>query len=128
MIQRCENKKSKDYKDYGGRGIVVCDEWRYSFKTFLHDMGVKPSIYHSLERIDVNGNYYKSNCKWATNLEQANNKRNSKRLEYNGINITVSEWARKIGMHRGSLQNRIDKKWPIEMILSTKLFKPGPKK
>ncbi len=127
MNERCSNIKSKDYKDYGGRGIFVCEDWKNDFIKFLYDMGECPDLC-SIERINVNGNYEKTNCKWATAIEQANNKRNSKRLEYNGINITVSEWARKIGMHRGSLQNRIDKNWPIEMILTTKLFKPGPKK
>lgn len=78
MIQRCENPKSTKYSDYGGRGIKVCKEWREDFEVFLRDMGRKPSPEHSIDRIDVNGNYESGNCRWATPEVQANNKRNSR--------------------------------------------------
>lgn len=74
MRQRCHDPKSNSYANYGGRGITVCDRWR-SFDKFLVDMGPKPSSNHSLDRIDVNGNYDPANCRWATALEQSKNRR-----------------------------------------------------
>ncbi len=74
MITRCSNPKNIDWKHYGGRGISVCREWRKSFAAFFRDMGSKP-MDHSIDRIDVNGNYEPSNCRWATSSEQQKNKR-----------------------------------------------------
>jgi hypothetical protein len=79
MIARCENPKNNSFLDYGGRGITVCQEWRKSFKAFLNDMGQKPSPDHSIDRIDVNGNYEPGNCRWATQSEQQLNKRPRKK-------------------------------------------------
>ncbi len=78
MIARCENPNVERYPYYGGRGIRVCDRWCDSFPAFLEDMGRKPSPKHSIDRKDVNGNYEPDNCRWATPVEQANNKCNSR--------------------------------------------------
>jgi hypothetical protein len=77
MKTRCYNKNNKDYKHYGGRGIIICDRWKNSFENFLNDMGEKPEGY-SIDRINVDGNYEPSNCRWATQKEQVNNRRTSK--------------------------------------------------
>jgi hypothetical protein len=77
MKQRCFNPRSKPFKNYGGRGITVCERWtgRDGFINFLNDMGKRPSLEYSIERINNNGNYEPSNCKWATQKEQLSNKR-----------------------------------------------------
>tara|TARA_R110000868_G_scaffold13848_3_gene64357 strand:- start:8415 stop:8933 length:519 start_codon:yes stop_codon:yes gene_type:complete len=80
MKQRCYNTNFRQYKDYGGRGIKVCERWKESFVNFLEDMGRKPSPQHSLDRINNDGNYEPSNCRWATRSEQQNNKRNNKKM------------------------------------------------
>lgn len=82
MIRRCYEKSNDSYKWYGARGIVVCDRWRNSFEAFYADMGNKPKATMSLDRIDSNGNYEPSNCRWATATVQAANKREQ------GISIT----------------------------------------
>lgn len=85
MKERCCNTKNKDFPDYGGRGITVCARWLNSFENFFSDMGLKPSPDHSLDRVNVNGPYSPDNCRWATKLEQAQNKRPRPawRTEYN---------------------------------------------
>lgn len=77
MRQRCYNKNLKSYKNYGGRGITVCERWNNSFLAFLEDMGYKPTDNHELDRIDNNGNYEPSNCRWVTHTENNRNKRNT---------------------------------------------------
>ncbi len=76
MWNRCTRPTAHEYKNYGGRGITVCIEWK-DFNNFVRDMGPRPSIRHTLDRKDNNGNYNKNNCKWSTWKEQANNRRNS---------------------------------------------------
>jgi hypothetical protein len=107
MKRRCYNINNEDYHNYGGRGIVVCDEWINSFKNFLADIGEKPSNFHSLDRVDVNGNYSKANCRWATKLEQSNNRRNSFFVTYNEIKMTIAEVAKKENINRSTLRSVI---------------------
>lgn len=107
MKTRCYNTNHLYYKHYGGRGIKVCDRWLNSFENFLADMGKKPSPKHSIERIDNNKGYSPENCKWATPIEQSNNKRTNIVVWINGCGRTVSEWAKIAGVDRKTVANRI---------------------
>jgi len=80
MKRRCQNPNTKDYKDYGGRGIRICEAWQW-YPYFLEDMGRKPSATYSLDRINVNGHYTPDNCRWATPKQQANNTRKSNKVK-----------------------------------------------
>lgn len=104
MLVRCYNKKNKSFHNYGGRGISVCDRWRYSFENFFEDMGERPSKKHSLDRFpDKNGNYEPINCRWATPKQQADNRRGNVWLEHEGKRIVQEDWARELGVYTGSL-------------------------
>lgn len=107
MKQRCGNTNSKDYKDYGYRGIKVCDEW-HIFEEFLADMGEKPDCM-SLDRKDVNGDYCKDNCRWATTEEQANNTRQNINITHNGKTMTLSQWSKELCLNYGTISNRYRK-------------------
>jgi len=120
---RCYNKNVNEYKLYGGRGIVVCDKWLYSFENFLSDMGLRPSKYHSIERINVNGNYEPSNCRWATQKEQQRNRRNNTTLSLNGENKTIAEWTELYGLKRCTISFRIRKGWNVEKAITTPTLK-----
>ena len=97
MRQRCLNKKNKAYKNYGGRGIKVCKEWE-SFEIFYKDMGERPEGM-TLDRINNDGNYEKSNCRWATDAEQTNNTRANILLTFEGMTKNVAQWARFKGFN-----------------------------
>lgn len=110
MRRRCNNPKNDAYEDYGGRGIIVCKEWNASFEAFYKDMGPRPSEKHTLDRIETNGNYEKSNCRWATWEEQQNNRRNNRPLKVNGIKYgSVYQLARAFNIPIGTLKDRIFK-------------------
>ncbi len=107
---RCLNPTVINYNDYGGRGIIICDRWKNSFENFLQDMGNKPDKSYSIERIDVNGNYEPSNCKWATKIEQANNKRNNIIILdtiTNKIYSSIAEASRDINMNFKTLWQQL---------------------
>lgn len=115
--ERCYNVNSPSYHQYGGRGIMISKNWMSSFESFYNDMGVKPSINHTIERIDVNKGYSKENCIWATKKQQANNRRSSYFLTYKGITKTRSEWADLINVNIRTLASRCRANKPIEQIL-----------
>lgn len=120
MLDRCSNPKNKHYNDYGGRGISVCERWKSSFENFLSDMGGRFADGMTIERDDVNGNYYPENCRLATSLEQSQNKRNSHFLLFRGKSQCVSAWARELGIQAGTIYVRINKLgWSVDMALST---------
>lgn len=105
MKKRCLNTNYEYYKDYGGRGISISDEWM-SFANFYNDMGDKPEGM-SIDRVDNNGGYCKENCRWATTKEQGNNKRNTVYVVYNGEIISIGNLSMLIGIHVSLLYRRI---------------------
>jgi len=90
--RRCLKINDIAYKDYGGRGIKICDRWKDSFKNFWEDMGERPSKYHSIDRIDNNKDYEPSNCRWGTPLEQGRNKRNVRLITFKNQTKCLTEW------------------------------------
>ena len=115
---RCSNPKNPNYARYGARGITVCDEWKNNFLSFLADMGPRPSLAHSVERIDNDGNYEPSNCKWATKSEQANNRRSSTIIEMCGERKTLAEWCRVNRIAPSTVCQRMNYGWKVERALT----------
>lgn len=107
IIQRCNNPNCNRYKDYGGRGITVCDRW-LKFENFIADMGMKPSPKHTMDRIDNDGNYEPINCRWATDEEQRRNRRDNRWIEYNGQRKIVADWAKDLGITRENLASQLN--------------------
>lgn len=114
MIQRCYRAGHISYKNYGGRGIVVCDRWKNSFPNFLTDLGLKPTPRHWLDRIDTNGNYEPGNCRWATPKEQLRNTRRNRIVEYQGKAMCMSELSEVTGILCSRLRWRIDNGWSVQ--------------
>lgn len=126
MKQRCHNPNHSSYKDYGGRGIKICERWldkENGFENFLSDLGYKPDFKYSLERIDFQGNYCPENCKWADNLEQSLNKRTTIILSYSNKTKKINEWAKYfnislsditilLNMHNWNIKQTFDLLWP----------------
>lgn len=121
MKMRCFNPKSDRFENYGGRGITVCQEWlgRGGFSRFLSDMGTRPSNKHSIDRKDVNGNYCKDNCRWATAEEQMSNTTRTISITFNGETKTLSQWSRHTGLSVPTLIGRLERGWPLEQALSS---------
>lgn len=120
MRQRCNNPKNKAWPNYGGRGISICDRWNHSdgFISFLADMGERKKG-TSLERINVNGNYEPSNCKWATTKEQGQNKRSTVYLTYKGATATLTQWADRLDIDPSRITGRLHRGWSVERALSS---------
>lgn len=114
MKARCYRESHPKYKDYGGRGIIVCPRWRepvMGYYNFIDDMGLPPFEHASIDRKDVNGDYAPDNCRWADPYTQANNKRNNRLITANGKTQTLSQWTRETGMGHKTITNRLDLGW-----------------
>lgn len=122
MVRRCCNPDDKDYSRYGGRGIKVCEKWlgENGFENFLKDMKERPSIDHTIHRVNNDGNYEPDNCIWTIQEVQDNNKTNTHFITYNNKTQSLALWAKEKGMKRVTLSQRINKyKWSIEKSLNT---------
>ena len=129
MIQRCYNKNNPSYKDYGGRGITVCERWldkENGNENFCEDMGKKPSPKHSIDRINNNGNYEPSNCRWVTKAEQNNNTRQNHLIEYNEEIHNVTEWSEILDIDIRVLKSRLQRGWTIEKAFTEPLKRRTP--
>jgi hypothetical protein len=119
MLQRCNDKKCKAYPSYGGRGITVCDRWLV-FEDFFADVGLPPDGM-TLDRYPNNdGNYEPGNWRWATKVEQANNRRSNKLIAYANKTQTQVQWEDELGLRRGQIYDRLRRGWTIERALTTK--------
>ncbi len=119
MLNRCYNTHIKNYKNYGGRGIAVCDEWKNDFQAF-YDWAVCNGYDEGLQidRIDNDGNYEPSNCRFVTRKQNCNNKRSNVRITYKGVTKTMSEWADYIGVNYKAFTHRFERNWDIERIFN----------
>lgn len=117
MRSRCNSKGDLAWRNYGGRGIKVCPEWD-DFTVFLKDMGLRPSARHELDRIDNDKGYEKANCRWIIHQHNLNNKRSNRYVVYDGRRQTIAEWALELGVNYRTLNNRINRGWPVERALT----------
>jgi hypothetical protein len=125
MKRRCFSESDRRYKDYGGRGITVCSEWIDSFENFIGDLGTKPGPGYSIDRIDNNGNYEPSNCRWATAKEQSLNRRPTtgrRFITFNGETKSLTDWAKTLGIKKCNLWGLLKSRTLEEVInfLATK--------
>jgi hypothetical protein len=121
MRQRCSNPNCINYHNYGGKGITVCDEWNDSFELFYEwakKSGYKDGL--TLDRKDADGNYEPSNCRWATQKEQQNNRTNNRLIEFQGETHTLGEWSTITGIKLATIWNRLKCGWSVEDALTRK--------
>jgi len=126
MHSRCKYDAAPGWRNYGGRGITVCDRWEL-FDNFLADMGERPSRDHSIERLDVNGHYEPGNCVWATRAEQAANRRDTIWVEWRGERRKFIELARELGFDARAARSRLRAGWDLESAISKPINRHGPK-
>lgn len=119
MVARCECKTHQNYKNYGGRGISVCREWRESYETFFASLGTRPTPGRSLDRINNDGNYEPGNVRWATKVQQNRNRRVTVKYEFNGMVLSLAEWESIVGIKARVIYSRIhDYGWSVEKALT----------
>ena len=117
MKERCCNPNADNYRLYGGRGIKVCEEWSHdylAFRTWAIENGFHEGL--TIDRINSDGNYEPSNCRWATRREQQNNLRTNVNIKYDGEVHSIAEWARITGIQEGTLRSRYHKKLPLDQV------------
>lgn len=125
MIARCYSESNPRYEYYGGRGIYVCDKWRNSFVDFLSDMGRKPTPFHSIDRVDVNGPYSPENCRWATKKQQARNTRVRVTYTAHGLTMSLPEWADYLNVPVITLRKRLQAGHSFDLVFTDKNIRYG---
>jgi len=134
MIQRCHNPNDTGFGRYGGRGIVVCDRWRFGengevgFVCFLADMGYRPSSKHSLDRIDNQRGYEPDNCRWATDVEQSRNRTITKMVTFQGKLMPLGTACELAGLPYDPVVQRLRKGWSEEHALAAPILRMPPRK
>ena len=121
MIERCHNPNNRNYKNYGSRGIIVCNEWRLdftAFQTWALANGYQDDL--TIDRKENDGPYSPQNCRWISLKEQQNHKRDNRLLTFNGETHNITEWAKITGINRGTISSRLDLGWSAEKIFSAK--------
>lgn len=119
MMRRCNDPKHDRWKHYGGRGIIVCERW-LNFSNFFADMGPKPTPLHSIDRYpNQDGNYEKSNCRWATRSQQERNKKTTHLVTFNNVTMCVTAWAETVGINSDVFASRLRIGWSVERALKT---------
>ncbi len=113
LLGRCFNPRNNHYHRYGGRGINVCERWRNSFEDFLADMG-EPAKGMTLDRINNNGNYEPSNCRWATAKQQGNNSAKNNMVTYRGKTQSIAQWGEEVGIKANTLLYRLRRGWTLD--------------
>ena len=119
MKRRCLNPCASDYPRYGGRGIMVCQEWVSSFDAFYNYLGPRPGSAYSLGRIDNNGNYEPGNVRWETVSQQARNKSTTNFITFNGITLPRAGWSDSLGLSPTVIKSRLQRGWSVEKALTT---------
>ena len=127
MIGRCYNTGDPGFKNYGGRGISVCDEWRASYEMFLGHVGRRPGSEYSIGRIDNDGNYEQGNVRWETIEQQNNNSRHNVNLTLGGETMTAAQWERRMGLSKGLIVQRIKTGMTIERAITKPISKHSDK-
>lgn len=118
MIQRCANPSNPNFPRYGAIGITVCDRWRNSLAAFVEDMGRRPSIKHTLDRIKNSLGYFKENCRWATHKAQMRNTRRNRVFTHNGKTQCMQDWCNELGIKACTMIWRLNHGWAIEDALT----------
>lgn len=121
MIQRCVNPRNSAYKNYGGRGIFVCDRWLRGFAEFMADMGPRPAGM-SLERIDNDGPYSPENCRWASRHDQSRNHRRNVWVTHEGETMVMADLAKRLGLAPNTLRTRLRRGWPLSRAVTPSMM------
>lgn len=119
MINRCHNTNTKSYRNYGARGVKVCNRWRSSYRQFVSDIGPRPTPSMTIDRINNDGDYEPGNVRWATRLEQARNSTSVRWLTHDGRKQTIADWTRERGFGKGTISDRLLAGWSVAEAIDT---------